>query len=206
MGILYDRIREAAKLRKMTLKSVAAEYDKMFNADGIGSIYNSLKVWGSKSDPSATNLCRLSEVLDCDMDFLMGKQETMRRDVSALTEKTGLTFHAMENLLEITTHNPALVPLINSLFAEESEDPYTGKTLVKISSCMASLLYLCEVDFGDPILTGNMMINDAYGKNHHQLVNTADFFRFERHMLYIALCEFIDMQRHKKGLHLYNEI
>jgi transcriptional regulator with XRE-family HTH domain len=200
--VLYNRIREAARKRGMTLNTIAEKFNAMYKTNDI---YNSLKNWGAKSDPSATNLLRLSNVLDCDTDFLLGKQDCLKKNVDALAEKTGLDYDTMENMLRITKDKPDVCNIINDLFVEEREDPDTGEMYAFPSSFLLQLLHLCKINMGNPEITGYMAINDVYSGNFSQEVNTADYFQFERYNLYNFMCGFIREQRQKKRLPLYED-
>lgn len=202
-SILYERIRKAAKAQNLTLIAVAKKFDSTYNTNDI---HNSLKGWGSKSDPSATNLYRLSTVLDCDMDYLMGKQEAMKKDVDLIAQKTGLTYEAMENILLITKYFPDCAQIINDLFCEERENDETGEQYTYPSSLLINLLNLCNVDYGPSSLGGHMEIKDVYGKNYSQYVGTDEYFQFSRYTLFAHLCEFIEQKRAKNNLPIYKEI
>lgn len=64
---------------------------------------NHINKWCSNSEdnlslPDFTNLYILSEVLQCDSDYLMGKQDRPCKDIMTASVQTGLSYEALSNL------------------------------------------------------------------------------------------------------------
>lgn len=113
-----DRIAGALDERKLRKEDL---YNEMENEYGVKA--ETIKKWESgRSMPNAIGLYYLSKVLDCDMEYLMGEQTDMRKDIDMLSEKTGLQYGTMEKLYNVTTKYPNLKPIINNFLFTVTDD------------------------------------------------------------------------------------
>ncbi|MCD7886481.1 MAG: helix-turn-helix transcriptional regulator [Clostridiales bacterium] len=57
--------------------------------------------WKSEANPKADNLVALADALECDVEYLLGVQDTPRRVVFDVCASTGLTEEAAETLVKL---------------------------------------------------------------------------------------------------------
>ena len=83
----------------------ASKYDMEFS-DGDRSVFSSYRDFensGKKSNPTASVLCNLADLLDCDIDYLLGRHDVISSETDFIMEKTGLSEISVNHLRRI--HN-----------------------------------------------------------------------------------------------------
>lgn len=95
------RLEEMMIKKDLTRQELVSESKKKC---GEGFEIDTLNKWcSSKYEklPAGDNLIRLSKLLDCDTDYLLGLQEAPKKDISLLAESTGFSWEEAERLKNI---------------------------------------------------------------------------------------------------------
>lgn len=103
--LFQERLREIRIKRGYKTQSALAEaYNKKYNPDVLNTsgILGSIKKWESgKSIPTIEKLDNLCELLDCDVNYLLGKIDCTNYQASEFKEQTGLSENTYERLKEL---------------------------------------------------------------------------------------------------------
>ena len=95
----FDR---ALKKKNWDLKKLADEYDKKYSDENGKTIYNTLRKWRSPNgNPTLNILVRICDLLECDIDYLLGRIEESTHTIKFIGEKTGLSEDSQKRLQEI---------------------------------------------------------------------------------------------------------
>lgn len=97
-----NRFDEALSKKKWTLKQLAKEYDIKYGSKEGETIYNTLRNWHQgKGNPTLEKLIRICDLLECDVDYLLGRIEDSTHTVKFIREETGLSEDAINTLKAI---------------------------------------------------------------------------------------------------------
>lgn len=78
----------------------ATEYSDRYNAPGIDETF---KNWfAGRSIPKAKTLYNLCELLDCDIEYLLGSQKEYRREYRNASDYTGLSSESIEHIAKLS--------------------------------------------------------------------------------------------------------
>lgn len=95
----FDR---ALQKKNWDLKKLADEYDKKYSDENGKTIYNTLRKWHSPNgNPTLNILVRICDLLECDIDYLLGRIEESTHTIKFIGEKTGLSEDSQKRLQEI---------------------------------------------------------------------------------------------------------
>ena len=95
----FDR---ALQKKNWDLKKLADEYDKKYSDENGKTIYNTLRKWRSPNgNPTLNILVRICDLLECDIDYLLGRIEESTHTIKFIGEKTGLSEDSQKRLQEI---------------------------------------------------------------------------------------------------------
>ena len=95
----FDR---ALQKKNWDLKKLADEYDKKYSDENGKTIYNTLRKWRSPNgNPTLNILVRICDLLECDIDYLLGRIEESTHTIKFIEEKTGLSEDSQKRLQEI---------------------------------------------------------------------------------------------------------
>ena len=95
----FDR---ALQKKNWDLKKLADEYDKKYSDENGKTIYNTLRKWRSPNgNPTLNILVRICDLLECDIDYLLGRIEESTHTIKFIGEKTGLSEDSQNRLQEI---------------------------------------------------------------------------------------------------------
>ncbi len=114
---------EAALKRKgWTMKKLADEYDKKYpdkkTDRAAKTIYPTLLKWNSgKGNPTLNRLIRISDLLEVDIDFLLGRISEFTHAAQYIHDTTGLSHDAVEAILHL---NEANIESLNALLEDDS--------------------------------------------------------------------------------------
>ncbi|MCD8147751.1 MAG: helix-turn-helix transcriptional regulator [Clostridiales bacterium] len=85
--------------------------------------------WKSEANPKADNLVALADALECDVEYLLGVQDTPRRDVFSVYTATGLNEAAADRLVNMAKkenkseheikHHDMLLSIISALILSD---------------------------------------------------------------------------------------
>lgn len=93
---------KALTRKKWDLKKLANEYDKKYPSENGKTIYNTLRKWRSPNgNPTLNILVRICDLLECDIDYLLGRIEESTHTIKSIQEKTGLSETSQKRLQEI---------------------------------------------------------------------------------------------------------
>lgn len=94
---------QALAKKGWTLKKLADEYDKKYPNINGKTIYNTLRKWRSKDgNPELKCLVRICDLLDCDVDFILGRIQEHTHVVSQIKSEIGLSENA---IIELQKHS-----------------------------------------------------------------------------------------------------
>lgn len=92
-------------------KDFATEYSDRYNAPGIDETF---KNWfAGHSIPKAKTLYNLCELLDCDIEYLLGSQKEYRREYRNVSDYLGLSSKTVEHIAKL---NDAQKHALNIMF------------------------------------------------------------------------------------------
>ena len=95
-----DAFDAAMKRKGWNLKHLADEYDKKYPSDDGKSVYNTLRQWrGPKGNPTLRILIRICDLLECDIDYLIGRMNEQTHTNKFIKDETGLSEPAIYVLL-----------------------------------------------------------------------------------------------------------
>ena len=95
----FDR---ALQKKNWDLKKLADEYDKKYSDENGKTIYNTLRKWRSPNgNPTLNILVRICDLLECDIDYLLGLIQESTHTIKFSGEKTGLSEDSQKRLQEI---------------------------------------------------------------------------------------------------------
>lgn len=119
-----DAFDKALSKKGWTLKQLADEYDQKYqNIDGT-SVYGTLKNWRRRDcNPTLKLLVRVCDLLECDVDFLLGRVKEHTHAAAFIKTETGLSEDAINRLQECNKRNLAQRELfiLNMLLSEHFE-------------------------------------------------------------------------------------
>ncbi len=182
-GRLQD-LRHKANLSRSDL------YDRVFPYGEAGSDPSKEKLvyrWESgKTQLDYDKMAKISITLDCDTDYLLGLQKAPRKEYAHISEMTGLSPAAAENLLTCYKSGDPVISVLSALL----EDSYL---LDKIYHCACA-------DYGS--ISTIIEINDVFRPKEKTPVifNPRQVRQADSMELYNELCEFIDGMRAGYGL------
>lgn len=138
---------EALSKKGWNLKDLANEYDKRYPRRNGGTIYDTLRKWRQpRSNPTLELLVRICDILECDVDFLLGRIEEHTHTNKYIHEKTGLSEDAINRLRQLKD--------LQSLFPEtqSSKDKFKVINLIlsdqkkenELSSLLEYLVSFCR--------------------------------------------------------------
>ncbi len=166
----------ALKRKQWTQTKLRREYDKLYSDEKGKSIDSSLKAWRAGiNEPGLYRFSRICELLDCDIDYLLGLQESPRKEYAHIAEMTGLSYNAAEQLAEMAARNNDLLPIISKII----ENP---KLLYDIESATCSTY------------------EDDYLKTANMYVRAETLYNAERTGVFEELMKLIDNIRNDNGL------
>lgn len=96
-----NRFDEKLLKKGWTLKRLAEEYDKKHGTEKGETIYNTLRNWHQgKGNPTLEKLIRICDLLECDVDYLLGRIKDSTHTIKFIREETGLSENAINVLKE----------------------------------------------------------------------------------------------------------
>lgn len=125
--------------------------------------------------PTIDTLVQLSDFFHCDLDYLLGKQDTPNKVYKHFSEETGLSETAIQNLLYFCKSSK----IINNLLEN-------GELLFLLDSCACN-------DYTDTKIT--LKSGNASG-----IIDNAIIYRLDKMDLYNCICDLIDDYRKQNRL------
>ncbi|WP_342979442.1 MULTISPECIES: hypothetical protein [unclassified Ruminococcus] len=114
-----ENFNKALARKKWDLKRLANEYDKKYPSENGRTIYNTLRRWRSPNgNPTLNILVRVCDLLECDIDYLLGRIEESTHTIKFIQEKTGLSETSQKRLQEILqtpSYGEARLFILNNL-------------------------------------------------------------------------------------------
>lgn len=94
-----DAFDKALMKKGWDLSTLAKQYDQKYpNPDGK-SVYNTLRKWrGTTGNPTLKILVRICNLLDCDVDYLLGRIEEHTHEKKIISQETGLSEDSIDVL------------------------------------------------------------------------------------------------------------
>lgn len=148
------------------LKKLADKYDKKYSSEGGRTIYNTLRKWRSPDgNPTLSNLARICDLLECDVDYLLGRIKETNHTVKFIHEETGLSEVSQKVLHEII-QTPYLGELRLEIINHLIEDPAFSLALIdSINKCyekytrfkQGSIMYAEEKKEIDKLTQNNIL-------------------------------------------------
>lgn len=113
--LFQNRLREIRLMRGYHTQAQLAEaYNKKYNPDVLNTsgILGSIKKWESgKSIPTIEKLSNLCDLLNCDVNYLLGKIDCTSYKSSEFKLETGLSEITYEKLKELYTHKKEILQI-----------------------------------------------------------------------------------------------
>lgn len=110
LALINDKYRDynERERRKLFKKDFAYEYDldeKKFN-------YTANEWLSGRNLASLDNLIRICSFFDCDIDYLITKQESFSKNISSASETTGLEYITIEEITNLSVSEKHIVDVI----------------------------------------------------------------------------------------------
>lgn len=157
---------KALARKEWNLKRLANEYDKKYPSENGKTIYNTLRKWRSPNgNPTLDTLVRVCDLLECDIDYLLGRIEESTHTIKFIQEKTGLSETSQKRLQEIL-QTPYLGKLRLEIINHLIEDPTFSLALIdSINKCyekytrfeQGSIMYTEEKKEIDKLTQNNIL-------------------------------------------------
>lgn len=95
----------ALSRKNWDLKRLADEYDKRYPSEDGKTIYNTLRKWRSATgNPTLEKLVRICDLLECDVDHLLGRIDETNHTIKFINEETGLSERVIEKIKYYKQH------------------------------------------------------------------------------------------------------
>lgn len=95
----------ALEKKNMNLKQLADVYDEKYPNEDGKTIYNTLRNWHQgKGNPTLEKLIRICDILECDIDFLLGRIDNRTHNTEYICDTIGLTEDSIEKLKKLMTY------------------------------------------------------------------------------------------------------
>ena len=147
-----ERIKSLRKKYKHTVKekeingNIFIEYPKdgltqQELADAMNVSLDTVKNWEQCYNyPSIDMLIKIANFLNCDVDYLLGRQELRYKIAISKDEYTGISDKAIENLTLAIKHNKSYIKILSLLLEDEFflyqlSNYYTNPELLSESLC-----------------------------------------------------------------------
>lgn len=132
--LFAERLTQLRTERGYTQYSLAKAYNDRFptrrkddtagNEGNFGGIYGTIKNYENPNkniNPNLNIVCNLCEILDCDIDYLIGKIDVPRHETADIMATTGMTQEAVNRLRGFAAHPEGrLYPLVLSRMVDSS--------------------------------------------------------------------------------------
>lgn len=124
---------KALEKKNMNLTQLANAYNEKYPSEDGKTIYNTLRNWHQgKGNPTLEKLIRICDILECDVDFILGRLDNSTHNAEYICDTLGLTEESVNNLIKFTTYEigKQRLNIINSLLCNSDFTHFfTGKLL-----------------------------------------------------------------------------
>ncbi len=113
-----DRFDAALENKGWTLQALANEYDQKYPTDKGKTIYNTLRKWHcGESNPTLQKLLRICDLLECDIDYLLGRIDYHTHTSKIIHDQTGLNESSIEKLKSLYCRIPQNIESLDLLLS-----------------------------------------------------------------------------------------
>ena len=186
--IIGERIRQNRKNKGFSQEHLAEQLEQITS---IPIKRQTVAGWeNGKPIKKIEQLTALCKIFDCDMAYLLCECDTKRVLSQQLSPALGISEKALDNLIAAHKNGNPYVNILSTLLEDESLLQY-------ISKCSSA-------DYGRISATIDIQNPFAPQKKQAVLISPHNVYLAERMMVYNEICEFIDKERCKNNLPIYN--
>lgn len=171
--LFSERLSELRKERGYkTQNALAVEYNKRFPStrkgkkeENTSGILGTIKNYENANHPGSPNLdivLNLCEILECDIDYLVGKIECKEHDTQFIQDKLGLSYDTIKHIISLNTTDEGFIciPIIDYLIGNTW---FTNSLMKKINEYYHKYEAFREADY--TYFKESRELKQKYGNN-----------------------------------------